>query len=229
MKIQLKKDSKTLFYLMLLGIGVFVIIILVTFNYLSSTFTRKSNELAQLKGQVQSLSSQQTRLIVAKQQVKKYSNIKTIVQQIVPQNKNQAATILDIINIAQQNGITLDSITLPSSSLGSSSIPSTAAVPSTSTKASAVAAAAAANSIAIATSQLTQVNGIPGVYILPIQIAVSNTQHAVSYSNFYNFINALQNNRLTSQINNITIQPSSSNINSITFSFTINIYIKPIL
>lgn len=235
MKLNIKRNSQTLFFGFSLIILALIITSFIIYNNLSASFSKKTASLASLKGQLVALQNEQLRLNLAKKQISKYSGLQTIADQIVPKSKNQAESILQIVNIASQNNITIDSISLPSSALGTgssaNSAPSTAPANSSlsALQAKQAASALAQDKIAIATSQLTAVNGIPGVYILPIQVLVTSSQNAVSYQTFYNFINDLQDNRLTSQINDITINPLSSNPNMINFSLTVNIYIQPTL
>lgn len=170
----------------------------------------QSQSLLKDKLQVAILSQEQNDLIVAKSDIKKYQGLNTIAQSVVPQDKNQAETIRQIANIASQNGVALGSITLPSSSLGLSEGNSPAR---------------SANS-ALQLSQLTPVQGIPGVYDLQLEVD-SDTNSPVAYPNFINFLSALENNRRTALVDSISIQPSATNRNDITFNLTLDEYIKP--
>jgi hypothetical protein len=166
----------------------------------------QSNTLVSLKAQSQALSDEQTYLAQAKAEIKKYSVLEQITQSIVPQDKDQAQTVREIVNLAQANGITLSGISFPSSTLGSTT-------------------GAPANTSSISLSQLTPVKGISGVYVLPIQVNDSQASGAVSYSNFYSFLTSLEQNRRTSLVTGLSIEPLNNGL--ITFSLTINEYIKP--
>ena len=170
----------------------------------------KSDTLTGLKAKHQALEQEQAYLIAAKKEIKQYSGLKQIAETIVPQDKDQAQTVREIVTLAQANNITLTGITFPSSTLGNTAV---AGRPG----------AAATNTISL--SQLTAVKGIPGVYVLPIQVVNSQQQNAVSYSSFYSFLTSLEQNRRTSLITGLNIQPISNG--QINFSLTINEYIKP--
>jgi hypothetical protein len=167
----------------------------------------QSAQLVSNRLQTSVLAQEQTELIQAKQDVKKYQNLATIAQSIVPQDKDQAETVLQIVNIASENGVTLASITFPSSSLGLQS-------------------GQTASSSSINLSQLTAVTGIPGVYDLQL-VVQSDTTNPVPYSNFISFLSALENNRRTALISDVSIQPNAQNRNTVTFSLTLDEYVKP--
>jgi hypothetical protein len=183
-----------------------VIISLIATNEIVSLLGQQTNSLISLKAQSQALTSEQANLVIAKKDVLKYSSLEKITQSIVPQNKDQAQAVREIVNLAQQNNITLNSIIFPTSTLGNTIQPNSK----------------------LSLSQLTPVKGIPRVYTLPIQVQVNQTNDAVSYGSFYNFLTGLEQNRLTSQVTSLTIQPLATNPKLITFSLTINEYIKPL-
>jgi len=203
---KLKINSQTIYYLMISLIVLFVIISLIATNEIVGLLNQQTNSLMSLKAQSQALTSEEANLVIAKKDVLKYSSLEKITQSIVPQNKDQAQAVREIVNLAGQNNITLNSIIFPSSTLGNTIQPSSK----------------------LSLSQLTPVKGIPRVYTLPIQVEVNQNNDAVSYSSFYNFLTSLEQNRLTSQVTSLTIQPLTTNPNLITFTLTINEYIKPL-
>jgi len=203
---KLKINSQTIYYLMISLIVLFVIISLIATNEIVGLLNQQTNSLMSLKAQSQALTSEEANLVIAKKDVLKYSSLEKITQSIVPQNKDQAQAVREIVNLAGQNNITLNSIIFPSSTLGNTIQPSSK----------------------LSLSQLTPVKGIPRVYTLPIQVEVNQNNDAVSYGSFYNFLTSLEQNRLTSQVTSLTIQPLTTNPNLITFTLTINEYIKPL-
>jgi hypothetical protein len=204
---KLKMNNQSVYYLMLSVIALLIIASLAGANEIVVLLNKQATSLVSLKAQSQALTTEQTNLIIAKKDLLKYSPLEKITNTIVPQNKDQAQAVREIANLAQQNGITLNSITFPSSTLGSGAQP---------------------NNSKISLSQLTPVKGVSGVYTLPIQVQVSQTADAVSYSSFYNFLTSLEQNRLTSQVTSLSIQPLTQKPNLINFSLTINEYIKPL-
>lgn len=203
----LKFDAKTINYLLS---GVVVLLILGSIfgsNQVISILGGQANNLVSLKAKSQALQTEQTNLIIAKKEVSKYASLQKIAESIVPQNKDQAEAVREIVNIANASGITLTSITFPSSTLGDTTT--------------------AASSGKLSLSQLTPVPKIPGVYSLPITVQDSSAANAVSYPSFYSFLTMLEQNRLTSQVTSLDITPSSTNNGLITFTLTINEYIKP--
>lgn len=167
----------------------------------------QTNQLVSLKAKKQALETEQTNLAIAKKEVAKYASLEKIAESIVPQDKDQAQTVREIVDIAAASNIKLTSIDFPTSTLGQTST----------TKAA---------QQRILLSQLTPVKGIARVYVLPISVKDDQQADATTYSNFLNFLTKLEQNRRTSEVTNLSIQPQSDGL--ITFSLTINEYIRPI-
>lgn len=203
-------------HLVLLGIILMLFAGLIAGAYgINSLASSESKKLASLKAKDQALSQQKTGLVAAKKGIEKYSELEKIAHAVVPEDKNQAETVRQLTNIAAVHSVTLASITFPASTLGGTG--------------TAPAAGAAATPVPTAntkTSQLTPVPAIPGVYQLPITIT-SDTKRTVPYSKFISFLSALENNRRTAQVTNISIQPDNVNRSNVSFIITLNEYIKP--
>ena len=208
---KIKLDSRLLQYLLYGLIGLLIIASLSGTDSIVSLLQGQTNALLQLKAKNQALKSEQTSLISARKEVVQYTPLKNIAESIVPQDKNQAQAVREIVALAAASNITLTSITFPSSTLGNNS---GAVVPTS--------AAGTAASL----SQLVPVTGIPGVYSLAIQIQ-NDQNSAVSYTNFYNFLTKLEQNRLTSQVTGLSIEPLTAGNGNLTFTLTINEYIRP--
>lgn len=205
MKSKLVMNSKLVNRLILGLIALLLIGCLAATNEIITLLGKNDNQLVSLKAEHEALNQEQTYLASAKQEVKKYSPLQQIAETVVPQDKNQAQAVREIVNLAQANGISLSSITFPSSTLGSTAggPPSSAAT--------------------LSLSQLTAVSGIPGVYVLPIHVTASSLP--VSYSSFISFLTALEKNRRTSIITGLGIQPQQGGL--INFNLVVNEYIKP--
>lgn len=141
-----------------------------------------------------------------KQDIKKYSELNTIAETIVPQDKDQAEAVREIVNLASQSGIgKLSSITFPSSTLG---------------------ATAAGSSKNPNLTQLTPVKGMSGVYELEITIT-QDSGNRVPYNQFLTFLEKLEQNRRTAQVSSITVSPDAQHPNNVAFNLIINEFIKP--
>lgn len=218
-------NSKRL-YFMLIGLVLLLFIGLMAGTYGANTLlTSQANQLTSLKAKSLALTQEQLSLNNAKEDVKKYSGLEQIAQSIVPEDKDQAEAVLEIVNIAAQNGVDLSAINFPASTLGTNTAPSkssTSASASTASNSAESSPSSPLNSL----SQLQIVPSIHGVYELLITVQ-GNPNRPVDYNSFINFLSALEHNRRTAQISTITIQPSSSNASLLTFSLTLNEYIKP--
>ncbi len=182
---------------------------------------KQAKKLTDLKLENRLLDEQQTALIQANKDIAKYADLEKIAKSVVPQDKDQARAVRDIIQIASDSGISISSVSFPSSNLGqgsSSSSSSSATSGSTST----------AKPTTNAISQGKAVEGIPGVYALEMTI-LPNSGSPVSYDKFLKFLERLENNRRTAQVTKIKVDPVGSDPKSllINFTLTINIFVKP--
>jgi hypothetical protein len=163
-----------------------------------------SKTLLERKTQSAALDAQQKQLIRDKKDIKAYGDLNKIAKSIVPQDKDQALAVREIVNIAAESKVLrLNSVTFPASTLGG------------------LGAGAKTN-----LTQLTAVNGIEGVYKLQITVQVNDTS-AVPYPTFINFLEHLEQNRRTAQVSNITVTPNAKNSNLVAFTLVIDEYIKP--
>lgn len=194
--------AKQLYFLLvavlcLLGIGLFGLAY-GTNKMLSSQATK----LSKLRADSDVLDTLQTTLARNKKDIVKYSDLNKIAETVVPQDKDQAEAVREIVNLAAQSGIRkLSSITFPTSTLGAASGPRTN--PNL--------------------TQLTPVAGMPGVYLLQITITQDST-NKVPYNDFITFLQKLEQNRRTAQVSTITVTPDKGQVG---FTLVINEYIKP--
>ncbi len=189
-------------------------------------FKKQFEKLSQLKARNQVLEQQSLSLIKAKQDVEQYSELNDITKQIVPQDKDQASTVLEINRIAQESGIRLSSISFEPSTLGDSR-PVTP-TPSSNSEGSSSTPEQAATSPSVTSKALTQVQpvpGIPGVYSLGI-IIQTDENDAVSYDRFLTFLEKLESNRRTAHVSRISITPENGGVD-VTFSLTLNAFVRP--
>jgi hypothetical protein len=204
-------SSKKFFYVM---IGVTTVL---AFGIFASAFVgnsllqKQSHKLANLKLDSVSLDEQQTALIQANKDVSKYSELENIAKSVVPQDKDQAEAVREIVKIADDSGIKLANISFPASTLGQT--PGASGSSSTSAGSGKV-------------TQVSPVKDIPGVYSMNINIQ-QDTAAPVSYSSLINFLSRLEQNRRTSQVTSVTVQPLASDRTKLNFTLVVEVYIKP--
>lgn len=190
----------------------------------NSMLKKKAENIINLKMESIALDEQQKSLVQAKKDIREYQELEQIAKSIVPQEKDQARTVREIIQIADESNVPIGSITFPASTLGQ-----TAGRPTTPPANTGSSATGGNNQPQAAATQATQVvpvEGIPGVYQLAINIQ-SVTSSPVRYQDMLNFLTNLQQNRRTSHVTNLSVTPSRANRNMVTFSLVINAYIKP--
>lgn len=212
-------------YLGLLGlIGLLFVALLTSVYGANSLLTSRAHTLVNRKAKSQALVQEQQSFELAKRNIKKYASLEQIAKIVVPQDKSQAQAVRQIVNIAAANGVTLGSISFPESTLGNN-VPGVSASTATASTPS-LAPAAGGNNAKANLSQLLPVKGIPGVYQLAITVT-SDTNHPVLYNQLINFLSGLEHDRRTAQVNSIVIQPVDGNPKYLTFTITLNEYIKP--
>jgi hypothetical protein len=208
--------SKKAFYLMaglivlaVMGVGAVVV-------YGNKLLVQQAGELMNLKTENHVLENQQTELLRAKNDIARYSNLEEITQSIVPQDKDQARAVREIVSLANNAGISIKSITFPTSNLGTTP-PAAAPVEGQ---------PAPAQPVTPPLSQAKPVQGVTGVYSLELVIVPAGK---VNYYQFIDFLSQLEKNRRTSQVTSIKIDPVRNNSNNptIDFSLTLNIFVKP--
>ena len=197
-------NSKKLYFglvalLVLLGFGIFVAV-----NESSSMLENKSKALVALKSSAQATNDQKTQLTENKKDIAAYADLNTIAKSVVPQDKDQAEAVREIVALAGQSGIPqLSSIAFPPSTLGGTSV-----------------------KVGGGLTQVTAVKGIAGVYDLQITITQTNSD-AVPYGSFIGFLTKLEQNRRTAQVSSINVQPDQTDPTLVAFTLIIDEFIKP--
>lgn len=170
----------------------------------NTLLSSQASKLSKLRADSDVASSLQATLTKNKQDIAKYSELNTIAETIVPQDKDQAEAVREIVNLAAQSGISkLSSISFPSSTLG-------AVLGNTNSK----------------ITQLVPVKGMSGVYNLPITVSQDASSH-ITYSQLTTFLSKLEQNRRTAQVSSLSIQPDAEDPNLVAFTLIMNEYIKP--
>lgn len=216
--------SKRLHTVLLAGLALLFLGLIGGTYATNKLLTSQADKLTALKAKSMALDQEQLSLSRAKKDIRKYDSLDKIAQAVVPQDKNQAEAVREIVNIAAANDVSLASISFPASTLGN--LPGGTAAPSASGSATAGPAPSAGSSKAGSLSQLTPLKNIPGVYQLPITIK-GDTNNPVQYEKFINFLSDLEHNRRTAQVETITLQPTIGNRDYVTFELTLSEYIKP--
>ncbi len=214
MRLQMNTSKRAFFAL--LGVLVLVIASIVAITYFGlGLLTKKGDELTKLKAQQLIIKNREAALVGAKQDVKDYTELEKISKAIVPQEKDQARTVREIVAIAQEAGVPLASITFPESTLGT--------LKSSGSKRSSAAPKATGDQ---SKTQLTAVPGTKGLYAMDISVK-SDANSPVPYNRLITFLDKLEQNRRTAHVTNISIQPFKDNRNLVTFTINLNVYIKP--
>lgn len=215
-------NSKKVFYIMLGVLGLMAILVIATIVLGDKFLSKQSEKLVSLKLDNQVLESQSTSLAQAKKDIQKYSELRDIANEIVPQDKDQARAVREIISIAEQADVKIADVTFPESTLGQTKPKAT----KPKTEEGGAAAPAPATPAAPTETQVEKVEGIPSLYRLEITVA-SDTTSPTSYAKLISFLRRLEQNRRTAQVTKIAIQPMATNRSALNFTLTITVYIKP--
>ncbi len=172
---------------------------------------KQTGKLSDLKVEASVLQDTQRSLAKAKKDIVTYADIEQVTKTVIPQEKDQARTVREIIKIAGDHNIAISSIGFPASTLGSKPVTGAPTTPT--------AAATSTN------TQTQKVEGINNVERLEIVVTSEQAKPAL-YTDFIFFLSDLEKNRRTAQVSNISIQPLSDNRNRLSFALTLNVYIK---
>jgi hypothetical protein len=214
----MKLNSKNLRMILICALALSILIFVITMSMGLSKLGEKSRAMVKLKVENQTTNDRLNNLEQAKKEVEKYAYFKQVAKTVIPSDKNQAQTILEINQMAKQAGIGIQSITFPASTLGTGA----AAVKTDATKTS---------SASTAITQAKPVPGIAGLYSLQLIIAPESGKDVsagrqVTYPKMLDFFKRIENNRHTAQITQISIQPATDS-QALSFTLIINIFIKP--
>ena len=211
-------DAKRLRLVLLVLIGLEVALFIGVCALGLSKLSAQSQKMVGFKLQSDALDFQLTSLGQAKKQVQQYSYIKNVAAEVIPEDKDQAQAVLEINQLAQQSGIAIGSISFPASTLGA---------------AGADASSASSTSLI---SQAQPVSGIKGLYSVQLTITPQSGSQVpddqqVTYAKMLDFLSRIEDNQRTAQITQVIVQPQGGSgggaASSITFTLTINIFIKP--
>lgn len=204
----MKLDSKHA-YFVFIGICGLLLIGMLFVTYKGSVILKTNgNTLTDLKLENQVLADKEIALGQAKKDIEQYADLEGIAKSIVPQEKDQARTVREIVAIAGEARVPLSTIQFPESALGD------------------VQKGSKTQKTNSGTSQLTAVEGVSGLYAMEITV-VSETESPVSYSQLLDMLQRLEQNRRTAHVTNLSITPSEDASDSVTFTLTITVYIKP--
>ncbi len=202
------------FFFVLLGIAVLLGIIIIASPIGANVlFKKQANKLNEIKVQQKVVGEQQIALAQAKEDIGKYEELDKLARTIIPQDKDQAKTVREITKIAAQSGIIIGNITFPASALGQPNQPASSGDGTTAKP-------------KIDMTQVTPVEGMDGVYALEITVTpMDNT--IITYNQLIHFLEGLESNRRTAHVNKISIAQRPFLNGGITFSLTLNAYVKP--
>src|SRR5690348_12011757 len=111
-------SAKNMYMLLLASIGLAVIVLGAGVYEAGSILKSKSGDVRKAKVRIAVVEQKQTALRKAKADIKKYQALADIAKNIVPKDKDQAQTVLEITNLAAKSSVALGNISFPSSSLG---------------------------------------------------------------------------------------------------------------
>jgi hypothetical protein len=221
--------SKRLYFILLTLLVISLVGAAAAVYYGNSLLTARAGRLMSLKSESQVLGQQQLALLQAKQDIQRYSQLESIAKTVVPQEKDQARTVREIIALARASGVGIANIAFPSSLLGEQKNPAPAPAPADGAALAAPPPAAplAAQPTAppAALTQVEPVKGIAGLFQMDINVQGSN--RPVPYESLLNFLSRLEQNRRTAQVINLSVQPATADRDQVTFSLMLRVYIKP--
>lgn len=210
-------NSKRMFYIMSGVTGLMALLVIGTFVVGSQIIAKQSSKLVGLKLESRVLDEQDLAIVQANKDIEKYKDLLSISKAIVPQDKDQAKTIREIVLIAQASGVSLESFIFSNSSLGQI-VPQAIVTPDTTVPTTPTPA------VTPPPSQAELVPGLAGVYGIPIEM---QSGQLCTYPQLISFLSQLEQKRRTAQVTEITLTPDVTNPNLLKFTLKLNIFVKP--
>lgn len=203
-------NSKRVYFGMLGGIVLLIGLCAAGTYFANKMIVAEGDKLLNLKLEDAVAQKQEQTLEQAKKDIAKYEELEKIAKSVVPQEKDQARTVLELVNLAKEANINITSVQFPDSQLGDT----------------AQKGGKNKSQVDKNTTQLTPVEGLKGVYTMEITI-VTDPEDPVAYNQLISYLEKLENNRRTAQVSNISITPSETNRSEVTFSLSLTSYVKP--
>ena len=185
--------------------------------FANNTLKSRSGSVVDLKLESAEVEAQLSAYQAAKKDVEKYAYLNDIINTALPQDKDQARTVREIFLLAQQAGIAIKSVQFPSSTLGAV------------TSAPAAGTTTAKPDTAVIT-QAKPVTGLKGVYSIETVVTpyADDKLNIVTYDQLISFLKKIESNRRAMQVSSIQLNPlGQGSSDSISFTITLNIFIKP--
>ena len=200
-------------------------------RYASSWLTESSKELDSLRTEVAQLDKKREDLERAQNTLLDQKVSIEKLERVLPVDKDQARVVNEVYGIADQAGVTIDSITFPTSTLGTDTkpAPSTTTTDSTSTT-SDQSATTTPKPTTKNVSQATPLKEIPGLQSIQLTLGTIYSKQlspgsGMYYSELISFMKLIERNQRTMQIQSIDIAPTGSENGSPTFNLSIELRI----
>ncbi len=206
------------FFIVMCVVNLILVLAIITGVYFgNSLISKQADKLSLAKAKNEATQALKDQLNQAKKDIAQYEDLNQITKSVVPQDKDQAKTVLEIQKAAMESGIPIKSIVFDTSSLGQVK---KATTPSSEDGATTKTPAAPTTDI----TQVAPVQGINGVYSLKITVS-SQDATPVNFSNLITFLQKLENNRRTAHVEDISIKPSPEG--KVSFNLILKAYLKP--
>ncbi len=190
--------------------------------YASDWLAERSEDLVAAKLEGITLEEEQLRSFEAQNTLNEYSDLREIVKQVAPNEKEQEKIIAELYKIAAESNVTIQTLSFPSSDLGEQK--AAPAAPATTQEGAGAAAAPAGSTPSNDITQTEKIKGLSGVVGLRIQPGdiseINPTTGAIredglSYDTILNFLEALERNRRQMTIDQISIVPILDNTSNV--------------
>lgn len=214
-------SPKRFFYIMVGAFSLSIIAGGTMLYFANSILVKRSTSVVDLKLESAEVEAQLSAYRAAKKSVESYSYLNEIINGALPQDKDQARTVREIFQLASQAGISIKSVQFPSSTLGAVTATPGATTPTGTTS---------TPSTAPVITQAKPVKGLSGVYSIETVVTpyADDKSYKVTYAQLISFLQKIESNRRAMQVANIQLNPLGQNSSdSISFTLTLNIFIKP--
>ncbi len=200
-------NSKKVFITLIVIIVLLVIATAGVFYGANILLKKSSTKLSQLKIENAVIEQNEKVYQKAKNDLIKYQDLKVAVNEALPKEKDQAKALKELIQIGNTTGVKIEKIEFTDSTLGD--------------KAKTTTSPTAAGTAITQAKPISGISGVQGIE-MKITLAGPNSNTAINYNSFIEFLDLVSNNRRSMQISNLNIQPNLKKAD-----VTINIFVKP--
>lgn len=198
-------SAKKVYYLLIVGFLVLTAGIFAMLYFSKNFLSAAEDELISAKLEIIKQEEIETTYRENINNLEKYSETASVLEEVIPKEKDQARAVREIDAIAKQNGMAINTLTFPSSDLNKTTASGGTAAPNT------------------AVSQAKPVKGLNGVLGIEVNVELrSQSERPITTDQLLSMLRAIENNRRNMRVTSINFNAGDQ-----TVDIKLTIFVKP--